>query len=304
MISIVIPVKNGGGGLRTMLEAIQSQEVNDEVEVVVVDSGSTDGSQELARSFGAAVHEIPPEQFNHGGTRNLGAKLARGETIVFTVDDAEPVGTDWLETLVAPLREKNGIAGTYSRHMAHEHAPAYLRHYTEYRWGPTPRVQRARTADEMGVRTAQFANVSSAIRRPLLEQFPFADDLVTGEDAEWAGRVLLAGYEIAYVPGSVVRHSHDYTLADWFRRYFDQGAASHRTVIRGRGSSVGAVRREGARYVAAELRWMWRNGERRAIPHTLVCEATRYLALRIGAHHGRLPVSLKRRWSQWPTYWS
>ncbi|HET8592797.1 MAG TPA: glycosyltransferase, partial [Solirubrobacterales bacterium] len=75
MISVVIPVRNGGEPMRRCLEAIRAQEVADEVEIVVVDSGSTDGTQELARSFGARVHEIEPHEFNHGATRNLGARL-------------------------------------------------------------------------------------------------------------------------------------------------------------------------------------------------------------------------------------
>ena len=63
MISIVIPVKNGGDDLRRCLEAIRAQEMADDVETVVVDSGSSDGSDALAESLGARVHRIPPEEF-------------------------------------------------------------------------------------------------------------------------------------------------------------------------------------------------------------------------------------------------
>ena len=79
VISVVVPVKNGGADLVRCLEAIGGQRLDDEVEVVVVDSGSTDRSPERARQLGARVHEIPPETFNHGAVRNLGARLSRGE---------------------------------------------------------------------------------------------------------------------------------------------------------------------------------------------------------------------------------
>jgi glycosyltransferase involved in cell wall biosynthesis len=79
--SVVIPVKNGGTDLVRCLEAIGRQRVEGEVEIVVVDSGSTDGSSERARRLGAQVHEIAPDEFHHGRTRNLGASLARGDVL-------------------------------------------------------------------------------------------------------------------------------------------------------------------------------------------------------------------------------
>ena len=304
MISIVIPVKNGGEGLRSSLQAIRGQRVHDDVDVVVVDSGSTDGSQELARSFGARVHEISPTEFNHGATRNLGAQLAEGDTIVFTVDDALPVGQLWLEELTAPLRKQNRFAGTYSRQIAYDDAPPYQRHYIDYRFGPEARVQSATEPGELTVATTLFSNVSSAIRREVLERYPLPDDVMIGEDLEWCGRVLLAGYEVAYVPDSVVLHSHRYTNGALFRRYFDQGVAAEQTFHRGGRSSRRAVRGEGVRYAKDELAWLWHSGQRRSIPGALSFELTRYAGFRLGTRYRLLPLALRRRWSRLPTYWA
>ena len=88
MISVVIPVKDGGDDLVRCLDGIAAQQVDEEVEVVVVDSGSTDGSPDVARAAGAVVHEIPADEFGHGRTRNLAIELARGELLVFTSQDA------------------------------------------------------------------------------------------------------------------------------------------------------------------------------------------------------------------------
>src|SRR5206468_2180223 len=103
MISVLIPVKNGGADLARCLEGVGAQRVEDEVEVVVVDSGSDDGSPARARAMGAHVHEIAAADFTHGRARNLAAGVARGQILVFTTQDAYPARESWLSTLVAPL---------------------------------------------------------------------------------------------------------------------------------------------------------------------------------------------------------
>jgi rhamnosyltransferase len=304
VISVVIPVRDGGERIRHCLEAIRAQRTVDEVEIVVVDSGSVDGTQSLARSLGARVHEIPPGRFNHGGARNLGAQLARGDIVVFTVDDASPVGPDWLARLTAPLRRDGAVAGAYSRQIPYEDTPPYQRFYIDTRFGPTARVQRARDPSELSVDNVLFSNVASAIRRPVLESHPFATDIVIAEDLEWCARVLLAGHAVVYVPEAVVRHSHRYTLADAFRRYFDQGAAARRIYMaRGR-SSPRAVRGEGLAFVRRELGWLWQTGERLSIPAALAHEAARFLGFQVGAHYRAVPSPLRPRLSRTPVYWT
>lgn len=303
MISVVIPVKNGGERIRRCLEAIAAQRVSEGVEVVVVDSGSTDGTVELCRSLGARVHEIEPGDFNHGATRNLGAGLAEGEIVVFTVDDALPVGEGWLERLVAPLRDPGRLAGTYSRQIAYDDAPPHQRLYIEHRYGPERRTQRAATPEELTVATVLFSNVSSAIRADVLAEHPFASDIVIAEDLEWCARVLLAGYEVTYVPSSVVRHSHRYSLADTVKRYFDQGAAAERSFMASGRSSAGSVRGEGLRFVWGELRTMWHGGERGAIPGALAHEAARFAGFQLGVHHRLVPRGVRRRISRTAVYW-
>src|SRR5262245_24012573 len=96
VISVLIPVLNGGEDFARCLDAIARQQLDEEFEVVVVDSGSEDGTPDLARARGAKVHEIPAAEFHHGETRNLAAALASGEKLVFTTHDAYPPGEDWL----------------------------------------------------------------------------------------------------------------------------------------------------------------------------------------------------------------
>lgn len=304
MISIVIPVKNGGQKLRRCLEGIRNQVVEDRVEIVVVDSGSTDGTQDLARSFGARVHEVPPAEFNHGETRNVGARLAEGEVVVYMVDDAVPVNEHWLDRLTRPLRERPELAATYARQLPNEAAPPHQAYYINHRYGPIPRTQRAETAGDLQVSQAMFSNVSSAIRPGVLAELPFASDIVIAEDAEWCARALRAGHAVRYVPEAVVRHSHVYTLRETVKRYFDLGAASERSIMSMRGASPGSVAGEGLHYLRGELGWMWRSGHRTKIPAALAHEAARYLGFKLGIHHRLVPTPLRARISRTSVYWS
>lgn len=253
--------------------------------MVVVDSGSEDGSAELAESLGARVHRIAPEEFNHGGTRNLGASLARGDVLVWTSQDAHADDDAWLARLVAPLDDP-GVAGVYGRQVAHEGAKPPEQFFLDYLYGPTARVQRAASAGELSMETTLFSNVNSAIRRDVFERFRFVEDINMSEDQEWSARVLLAGHAIVYEPRAVVRHSHDYDMRAAFRRFYESGYSARRSYAPG-GRSLGVVARTGLAYVRAEVRWLRERGLLRWLPYALVYEGAKGAGLVTGTVHER-----------------
>ena len=143
MISILIPVQNGGDDLRRCLDAIARQQVDDDVETIIVDHHSTDGTPEYARSRGARVVEIGHSEFGHGATRNLAAREARGEVLVFTVKDAYADDELWLSRLCDALRSDETLAGVYGRQIPHDGASPPEQFFLDFLYGPEPRVQRA-----------------------------------------------------------------------------------------------------------------------------------------------------------------
>ncbi len=116
-VSVVIPTFNAGPEFEELLQKISSQERDFEHEIVVVDSESTDGTAELARRYGATVHQIAKQKFNHGATRNLGISLSRGEYIALTVQDSVPLDERWLYAMVENLERDERVAGVYSRQL-------------------------------------------------------------------------------------------------------------------------------------------------------------------------------------------
>lgn len=304
MISVVIPVKNGGEDLRRCLGGIAAQVVDDEVEVVVVDSGSGDGSAELAEASGARVHRIPPEAFNHGATRNLGASLARGDMLVFTSQDAHAEDERWLQRLTGPLGADERVAGVYGRQIAHEDAKPPERFFLDFLYGSEPRVQRAARRAELSMETTLFSNANSAIRRSVLDAFPFVEDIIMSEDQEWSQRVLLAGYTLVYEPRAAVRHSHPYTVRQAFRRFFDSGVSAERAYLAGAKPSQAVLRRQAIRYAREEVDWLVRSGHLRWLPFAAVYELAKFVGLQLGTRHRALPHALKVRFSAVPAYWS
>jgi rhamnosyltransferase len=295
VISVVIPVKNGGAGLVRCLEAIAAQHAGDEVEVVVVDSGSTDGSVEVARGRGARVHEIPPAEFRHGATRNLGARLAAGDVLVFTTQDAYAADERWLAHLVAPLADED-VAGVYGRQVPHDDARPPERYFLDFLYGPEPRRQRIESPAELTFRHTLFSNVNSAIRRETWQRHPFPEDVVMSEDQAWSRERLLAGRTIVYEPRAAVRHSHTYSLAGAFRRFFDSGASADRSFA-GDAPSRAALGGAAREYARGELAWLWRTGQRRWIPYAAVYEGAKLAGLQLGLRHRLLPRSLRTRLS-------
>ncbi len=207
MLSVVIPVKNGGADLERCLRAITSQQVSEEVEIVVVDSGSSDDSVTVAKAHGAVVIEIPATEFTHGGSRNLGATRARGDILVFISQDAVPIGQDWISRLIGPLRSDDRVAGVYGRQLPHEGASPPEVYFLDFLYGPVPRRQHVDGIDGISMDTTLFSNVNAAIRRSMWEAFPFPTDVVMSEEEIWSCQALLAGHDIVYEPQAAVRHS-------------------------------------------------------------------------------------------------
>jgi rhamnosyltransferase len=305
LISVLIPVRDGGAELVRCLDAIARQRIDEEVEVLVIDSGSRDGTPERARVNGARVHEIAPQDFHHGATRNLGVRLARGDIVVWTTHDAYPDSDDWLDLLTAPLRSAEpGVVGVYGRQLAHHSAAPPERYFLDFLYGPAPRLQRAGSVDELTMETTLFSNANSAIPRELLLRDPFAEDVLIAEDQDWSRRMLLDGHAIRYEARAAVRHSHAYTLFTAFRRFFESGVAGSRTFLAGGSQAHGVLRRKGVDYAKGELRWLVRTGNARWIPYTCLYEGLKFAGIQLGARHERLPLWLKTRWTRYPGWFT
>jgi rhamnosyltransferase len=229
-ISIILLTKNGDAYLDEVLEKVFSQEIEETFEVIAVDSGSKDHTKEILAHHSVRLEEIPPATFNHGETRNLGARLARGRYLVYLTQDATPLDGKWLERLVHPLKEDPLVAGAFSSQRPRKDCHLMERRQilqTELVSGRTMRVNSAignPDYERNRYPLIWFSNTSSCIRKEVWNSFPFGK-LEFAEDQDWAQRVLEAGFKTVYVPDSIVIHSHHYKTVKNFRRHFEHARA-------------------------------------------------------------------------------
>lgn len=236
-ISIVIPTLNAGPLFKEVLDAIRSQELSDPVELVIVDSMSEDGTEELAKKYADVFFQVKREEFNHGGTRNLAISRSSGELIALLVQDATPADKNWLKNLANAFKDP-GVAGAFSRQIPRPDCNPLIRlrlrgwasanperrvreGIPEVLSQPTGSMPRKLTPEQIRdvIASLSFDNVSSMIRRSVWEEVKFPERKFA-EDIAWAKMVLEKGFKIVYEPESAVIHSHNKSLWYEFKRIY------------------------------------------------------------------------------------
>ena len=282
-LSVVIPVKDGAEHLADVLAAIRAQDPD--AELLVIDSGSRDGSQDIARAAEARLHEIAPAAFGHGRTRNLGAELTEGDVVAFLTQDATPL-PGWREALLEPFDD--GVVGVvFGSQVARPGAPPMIARELEWFF--------AHVEDED---PDYLSNVNAAYRRACWEEVRFRD-VPYAEDQAFARDLAATSWRKVHAPRAAVLHSHHYGPVAFSRRGFDEArglreAIGHVERITPRGTAAGIVRQ-----VRRDARWMARQGwpvSRRAawLPRSLAAHTGRKGFAWLGSRADRLPRAVRR----------
>ena len=300
-VALVIPTLNAADHLDSLLLALRAQSFRPAT-FLVVDSSSTDGSPERLSAAGAEVVAIPRSQFDHGGTRQLAVDRLSPEIeiIIFLTQDALPAEDDAIARLVAAFADPEvGVA--YGRQMPRLDSSEIGAHARLFNYPDESMKLRPDVATDAGVKATFCSNSFAAYRRKALEMVGgFPSGTIFGEDAAVAGRMLLSGWAKAYVSEARVYHSHDYSLGQEFRRYFDVGVMHARApwLLECFGGAGG----EGRRFVQSELRHLARHRPS-AIPSAILRNAIKFAAYHCGRSEARIPRPVKRRISLNRRYW-
>jgi rhamnosyltransferase len=264
----------------------------------MIDSGSTDGTLDIASAYPLRLARIAPEEFGHGRTRNLGARMARGRILLYLPQDATPVGRDWLESLLRPF-EDPAVAGVYCRQLPRADASAMEKYFLLSTYPPRPEVRRIGPGEEASLARCFFSTVGGAIRASLWKSHPFDESVIMSEDQAWAKAVMQAGHSIAYQPAAELLHSHAYGIATVFRRNFDSGF-SIRQIFAGR---TGIPLSNGALHLAREAVYVVRTGRPADVLRFPLYEAARHLGFWLGMHAEMLPGRVRKACGNLSYFW-
>ncbi len=207
-VSIIIRAYNEEPHIDRLLTGILRQGMRD-VEIILVDSGSTDDTVSIASRHPIRVLSIRPEEFSFGRSINMGCSKARGDLIVIVSAHVYPVYASWLEKLIAPFSDPQ-VGLTYGKQRGCA-TTKFSEHQVFRKWFPDER--RVSNTDPF------CNNANAAIRRDLWEANPY-DEMLTGlEDVAWARSLIERGYKVAYVPGAEVIHVHNESMRQIHNRY-------------------------------------------------------------------------------------
>jgi len=218
LVTIVIRSKNDILYIGRTFEAILKQKFTD-FEILNFDSGSDDGTWEIIQKYNPDKSwRIGPDDYVPGKVLNDAVNKAEGKIIVFNNSDCIPLNENWLEKLIEPLLSSGAdkISAVLCNQLARPDAFALVRKDNTRAFGD----------GSVSAKWEHFFSLASsaALREKLLE-YPFREDLQYSEDIDWVWRMKKLNYETAYVPDAKVEHSHNYSLRELKKRFYNEGVA-------------------------------------------------------------------------------
>ena len=222
-VSVIIPTKNAGHDFDNALNKIRSQRGIKKIEIVVVDSGSTDNTLEIAKKYQATIIQIKPEEFDHGKTRNLGAAKSHGDYLLFTTQDAILAGNWHIYRMLNFFDNDSKIAAVTCTQVPRSDADLMAcyqvwAHYCKFLNINSDKIVSANSLHIPPQEKRRLANLSDScccLKRELFLQYQYAVDFA--EDLELGLRLLNDGYKLGFLSSAAIIHSHNRNAAYFFK---------------------------------------------------------------------------------------
>jgi rhamnosyltransferase len=285
-LTAVVLTKDGGLLFTHLAKHLAWQRDRYGIEVLIIDSGSTDGTARCARTHGFMLHTIDPREYGHGRTRNLAAQMAIGDVVCFLTQDVLPCTPDWPAVFAEHFAADAQLAGVYGRQVPRSAATAEM-HFVSANYPPTPRrYDPVSGGHSPALGRVVFSDAFGAVRRSVLLEMPYVDDIPVSEDQVWGKAVTGAGWGILYEPRAEALHGHRYTLRGLFRRSY---------LIAQAGEPFGLLEKTtfwaGVAHLAREMAFFVRHGHAHWLPWLVCYEFVRWWGLQWGRRSGWRPAT-------------
>lgn len=271
---------NEGWAIQGSIDGVFQQDFEGDIELIIIDSGSSDDSIQIIQRDGRAkLIEIPLGTYVPGPVLNMGAREAGHDWIVYLNADAQPQDSSWLKELLEPCLKdpKHGVA--FSRQVPRSDCKAVYAHDYDRCFGPE---RESVNWDHF------FSMVSCATHRSVLEAVPIREDLQYAEDDEWTRRLIREGYQVHYAIASVAIHSHNYSLRESYKRSFgDAKAMAATSKVHPKNVNLHYYVLLGwVKDAMRDLQWCLKHGRLMGIFYAVMVRLAQRLGRRAGHHAG------------------
>lgn len=300
-IDVIIPTYKPGKEFEKLIGRLQKQEypIN---KIIIINTRTDIFPEELDRSnYEIEITHIEPDQFDHGGTRNMGAGMSDADIVVYMTQDAIPVDEKLIGTFAKIFEENPDIGIAYGRQLPREECNIIERYTRRFNYPEKSLIKTKEDLPRLGIKTFFCSDVCAAYRRNyLLSAGGFEDPTIFNEDMIFAGKRIYAGDKVAYVAEAKVIHSHNYTGRQQFHRNFDLAVSQtqHPEVFEGVPSEG-----EGIRMVKATAKYLVRNGYPWKVFMLVYQSGCKYIGYFLGKRYEKLPMWLILKCTSSRKYW-
>ena len=299
-IQIIIPIYKPDNKFIQLLKQIKKQTIKD-IPVLIIDSGSDEAYLNEIKDMNYKVKKISSSTFNHGGTRQMGADMFPDKDIyVYLTQDAILADEYAISNIVKAFENKK-VGCAYGRQLPHKGAGIFGNHARLFNYGKESYIRTIKDSSKYGMKTAFISNSFAAYRRIALKDVGgFPSNTILSEDMYVAAKMLLNNRAVAYCADAKVYHSHDYTIWQEFKRYFDIGVFHAReSWIR---ETFGAAEGEGKKFVISEAKCLVKKNPLLLI-EMIARDGMKFLGYRLGLREKSLSKDFKRKISMNGKYW-
>lgn len=302
-IDVIIPVYKPGPELKELLRRIELQKVKTgTVYLIHTKDGNDLIHSELIEGYdNIIIKEIEPDEFDHGGTRDMGICMSDSDYVLFMTQDAVPADRYLTDRLMEEMEKNPDAAVVYARQLPRRDCSLTERYIRRFNYPEQSMVKQKGDLDKLGIKTYFCSNVCALYRKRLyMQQGGFEKKVIFNEDMIYAAKSIQNGYKIVYAADARVIHSHNYTNRQQFHRNFDLAVshAQHPEIFEGVKSE-----KEGIRMVKSTAAYLIKNRRPMMVVSLVLSSAAKYLGYLAGKHYHMLPRRIVEKCTMNPRYW-
>lgn len=284
-LKVIIPTYNAGENFKEVLNMLLKQSIVEKEDILIVDSSSTDCTQQMVKEAGIDMIVIPKSDFGHGKTRKMATEKAGDvDIVIFMTQDALLYDEFGIENLCNYFNQDEKISAVYGRQVPYPDTDIFGTHARLFNYPETSHVRVFSDKSKYGIKTAFFSDTFGAYKKDILDKMGGFPDVNFGEDTYMAGKMLIAGYKIGYCAEAKVYHSHSFTIREEYQRSKEIGRFHKEQVWLL--DVFGKAEGTGFQFVKSQVYFLIKCKLYHKIYEVLIRSCTKYLGYKVGKVYG------------------